>query len=115
MAYSSDRSDLVPGEQPGPGRNIYVTDRWKGATRLVTADADGSPADNASYEPVISADGTTIAFRSKATNLLLRGRTPAALAGSKPAPARHMFLFYVHDARTGRIQGASVDPAGVPP
>ncbi|MGX8903927.1 hypothetical protein ACR820_01370 [Streptomyces netropsis] len=62
---------------------------------------------------MISADGTTIAFRSKATNLLLRGRTPAALAGPKPPPARHMFPFYVYDARTGRIQCASVDPAGV--
>ncbi|WP_338930492.1 hypothetical protein WEB32_01110 [Streptomyces netropsis] len=127
VAYSSDRSDLVPAEKPGPGRNIYVTDRWKGTTRLVTAGADGSPADNTSYEPVISADGTTIGFRSKATNLLSRGRTPAArppeaadarptpaaLAGSKPPPARHMFPFYVYDARTGRIQGASVDPAGV--
>ncbi|MEV6775262.1 TolB family protein [Streptomyces syringium] len=113
VAYSSDRSDLVPGKKPGPDRNIYVADRWKGTTRLVTAGADGSPADNASYEPVISADGTTIAFRSKATNLLPRGRTPATVAGSKPPPARHMFPFYVYDARTGRIQGAGVDPVGV--
>ncbi|WP_190021115.1 TolB family protein [Streptomyces hiroshimensis] len=137
VAYSSDRSDLVAGEQPAPGRNIYVTDRWKGTTRLVTVGADGSPADHESYEPVISADGTTVGFRSKATNLLPRGRTPAirtsavltsavrtseaagarpspaALAGSKPPPARNMVPFYVYDARTGRIQGASIDPAGV--
>lgn len=62
---------------------------------------------------MISADGTTIAFRSKATNLVPRGRTPATVAGSKPPPARHMFPFYLYDARTGRIQGASVDPVGV--
>ncbi|UQI45607.1 hypothetical protein M1P56_15230 [Streptomyces sp. HU2014] len=127
VAYSSDRRDLVPGAKPGPGRNIYVTDRVKGTTRLVTAGPDGSPADGESHEPSISADGTVIGFRSKAANLLSRDRAPAvrppgtagarpssaALAGSKPPPPRRMFPFYVYDARTGRIQGAGVDPAGV--
>ncbi|MEU7106373.1 hypothetical protein ABZ951_15110 [Streptomyces sp. NPDC046215] len=127
VAYSSDRSDLVPGARPGPGRNIYVTDRWKGTTRLVTAGADGSPADDASDEPVITADGATIGFRSRATNLLSPGRAPTARqpgaagarpaptapTGAKPPPARRAFPFYVYDARTGRIQGAGVDASGV--
>ncbi|MER5785854.1 hypothetical protein ABT104_29675 [Streptomyces mobaraensis] len=101
------------------GRDIHVTDRGKGTTRLVTAAADGSRADNSSADPVISADGTTIGFRSRATNLLPRDQAPtrqaptAAPAGSKPPRPRPTFPFYVYDARTGRIQGASVDPAGV--
>ncbi|MBC2879491.1 MULTISPECIES: TolB family protein [Streptomyces] len=97
------------------GRDIHVTDRWKGTTRLVTAGADGSRADNSSADPVISADGATIGFRSRATNLLPRDRSGATAAptGSKPPRPRPTFPFYVYDARTGRIQGASVDPAGV--
>ncbi|OKI02576.1 hypothetical protein A6A06_16315 [Streptomyces sp. CB02923] len=94
VAYTSDR------------RDIHVTDRRKGITRLVTAAADGSRADNASADPVISADGATIGFRSQATNLLPRGR-----AGSRP-PTRHTFPFFTYDAGTGRIHGASIDPAG---
>ncbi|WP_344021711.1 hypothetical protein [Streptomyces luteireticuli] len=100
VAYTSER------------RDIHVTDRRSGTTRLVTAGADGSRADNASEDPVISADGGTVGFRSKATNLLPPHRA-SAVAGSKPPPARHTFPSYVWDARTGRIQAASVDPAGV--
>ncbi|GAA2921807.1 PD40 domain-containing protein [Streptomyces thioluteus] len=100
VAYTSDR------------RDIHVTDRREGTTRLVTSGADGSRADNASDDPVIGADGTTVGFRSKATNLLSGDRS-TAVAGSKPPPPRRAFPFYVWDARTGRIQGASVDPAGV--
>ncbi|MEU8547234.1 hypothetical protein AB0C81_09580 [Streptomyces roseoverticillatus] len=122
VTYTSDR------------RDIYVTDRWKGITRLVTAGADGSRADNGSADPVISADGAVIAFRSKATNLLPRDQAPAVqrrgtgtalpkerttpasgpgLAGSKPPPSRRTFPFYAYDARTGRVQGAGIDSAGV--
>lgn len=113
-------------------RDIHVTDRRQGTTRLVTAGADGRPADQASADPVISADGTTIGFRSKATNLLPRGQAPAvrprkadtapptepgtspvpAASVSKPPPARHTFPFFTYDARTGRIQGASLDLNG---
>ncbi|MGK5543168.1 hypothetical protein ACSNOH_00200 [Streptomyces sp. URMC 127] len=93
-------------------RDVYVTDRWKGTTRLVTAGADGSPADGGSADPMISADGAVIGFRSKATNLLPRDQGPG-LAVPKPPPPRRTFPFYVYDARTGRIQGAGIDPAGV--
>ncbi|WP_146166888.1 TolB family protein [Streptosporangium nondiastaticum] len=122
VTYTSDR------------RDIYVTDRWKGTTRLVTAGTDGSRADSDSTDPVISAEGAVIGFRSKATNLLPHDQAPAAqpreagaapakegvapppgpaLAGPKPPPSRRAFPFYAYDARTGRIQGASIDSAGV--
>lgn len=115
-------------------RDIHVTDRRQGTSRLVTAGADGRPADQPSTDPVISTDGTTIGFRSKATNLLPRGQAPAvrphpadaappteqgtspaapASSVSKPPPARHTFPFFTYDARTGRVQGASIDLNGV--
>ncbi|MFJ9444518.1 hypothetical protein ACIRRH_21950 [Kitasatospora sp. NPDC101235] len=109
VAYSSDRADLAPGARAGIA-NIYLTDRLTGTTRLVTAGQGGAPADGGSVEPSLSADGRTVAFRSKAANLLpVAQPAPKAL---KPPPTRQLFPLYVHDTRTGRTEGASVDPSG---
>ncbi|MFE4482804.1 MULTISPECIES: PD40 domain-containing protein [Streptomycetaceae] len=115
VAYSSDRADLAPGAGAGTA-NVYLTDRRTGGTRLVSTGQGGAPADGGSVEPSLSADGRTVAFRSKAANLL-----PAAATGPtarpaepavKPPPARQLFPLYVYDTRTGRIEGASVDASG---
>ncbi|MBD0669301.1 hypothetical protein BU198_00855 [Streptomyces sp. CBMA156] len=106
VAYSSDRADLAPGARAGTS-NVYLTDRAAGTTRLVSTGQGGAPADGGSVEPSLSADGRTVAFRSKAANLL-----PPAPAAVKPPPTRQLFPLYVHDARTGRTEGASVDQGG---
>ncbi|MFJ8622065.1 hypothetical protein ACIRD3_04390 [Kitasatospora sp. NPDC093550] len=114
VAYSSDRTDLAPGAAPGTA-NVYLTDRRTGTTRLVSTGRDGAPADGSSVEPSLSADGLTVAFRSKAGNLLRPApgaAKPAAPAAGKPAPTRQLFPLYVYDARTGRVEGASVDGSG---
>ncbi|MEU3878203.1 hypothetical protein AB0E87_30695, partial [Streptomyces sp. NPDC029704] len=97
------------------GGGIHLTDRWTGTTRLITTAPDGSPADHGSDHPVVSADGSTIGFRSTATNLVPRTQAPAdAVAGTKPPRPRRTPHFYVWNAHTGRIQRASIDPAGAP-
>ncbi|MFI2608436.1 hypothetical protein [Kitasatospora sp. NPDC018619] len=128
VAYSSDRTDLAPGARTGTA-NIYLTDRRAGTTRLVTTGQGGVPADGGSVEPSLSADGRTVAFRSKAANLLpapgptaptapaapaapAASDTPTASSAPKPPPARQLFPLYVYDDRTGRIEGASTDPGG---
>ncbi|MEV7601900.1 hypothetical protein AB0O91_31500 [Kitasatospora sp. NPDC089797] len=117
LAYSSDRGDLAPGAAPGTS-NVYLTDRRTGTTRLVSTGRDGAPADGGSVEPSLSADGRTVAFRSKAGNLLPGPRPaapdqrPAVPGPGRGAPARQLFPLYAYDARTGRIQGASVDAGG---
>ncbi|MFF7456444.1 hypothetical protein [Kitasatospora sp. NPDC008115] len=71
VVYMSSRADVVPGAPANPDtRNIYVTDRITGATRLVSVGADGQPADADSDNPTISADGRKVGFGSKAGNLL---------------------------------------------
>ncbi|MET9399675.1 hypothetical protein, partial [Kitasatospora sp. NPDC002965] len=72
VAFASSRTDLVPGGTPALA-NVYVADRRTGAVRLITVGADGSPADRPSAAPVLSADGSTVGFISKATNLLPPG------------------------------------------
>ncbi|MFE7525591.1 TolB family protein [Kitasatospora sp. NPDC057542] len=115
VTYSSDRTDLAPGVRGGKF-NIFVTDRWTHTTRVVSTGADGSPADNSSYRPTISADGTVIGFSSRAGNLLPADQAPAAVAdstdtASASAGARR-YPYFVWDARTGRLAGASRDEAG---
>ena len=53
------------------GQHIYVRDRATAKTVLASraSGATGAPAGNDSYEPVISADGRAVAFRTSATNL----------------------------------------------
>ncbi|MFJ3219892.1 TolB family protein [Kitasatospora sp. NPDC086801] len=135
VTYSSDRTDLAPGVHRGKF-NIYVTDRWTHTTRLVTTGADGGTADNNSFRPTISADGSTIGFTSRAGNLLPPDQ-PAATATDAPtglsdtaeaaeaaAPARpaagaeprltgpRYYPFFVWNAHTGRTSAGSIDETG---
>ena len=71
VAFESEATDLVAGFVAGTGSNVYVH-QVGGSTTLVSH-ADGSAttgANGASSQPSISADGTTVAFESDATDLL---------------------------------------------
>nr|BFD89167.1 PD40 domain-containing protein [Kitasatospora sp. Xyl93] len=109
VAYASTRTDLAPGVKRGKS-NIYVTDRWTGTTRLVTAGTEGEGADNHSFTPTISADGATVGFASRAGNLL--PGTPAADADAPALTGPRYRPYYVWKASTGTITGASLDAAG---
>ncbi|MGC5341970.1 TolB family protein [Streptomyces sp. DT171] len=131
VAYETTRSDLVPGEGR-PKESIVVTDRGTGVTHVASIGADGSRADQASRQPGISADGQSVTFISKATNLLTAdepdpddpeedaGASPDTGPGTGPAGARadaeimkpRLYPLYVYDLRTGHVRGASVAPDG---
>ncbi|MFE6869537.1 TolB family protein [Kitasatospora sp. NPDC057692] len=138
VAFSSTRDDLAPGASPYGTVNIYVTDRWRHTTRLLTIGADGSPANRHSFWPVISADGGRVGFISRATNLVPRteGGTSAeepadaqaaADEAAQPRPRRRylhgddtvtrpprQYPYYVHDLASGRTTVASADESGTP-
>ncbi|MFB7476061.1 TolB family protein [Kitasatospora sp. NPDC056184] len=137
VAFSSTRDDLAPGAGPYGTINIYVTDRWQHTTRLLTIGADGSPANRHSFWPVISADGGSVGFISRATNLVPRTEggpaveDPAdaqAAADDEAAQPRRRYLhgddtaarpprqypYYVHDLASGRTTVASADESGAP-
>ncbi|MFE7525593.1 TolB family protein [Kitasatospora sp. NPDC057542] len=109
VAYSSSRTDLAPGVKRGRS-NIYVTDRWTHTTRLVTVGTEGEGADNNSFTPTISADGSTVGFTSRAGNLL--PGTPAADDGSPQLTGPRYYPYYVWKAGTGTVVGASLDDTG---
>lgn len=84
--------------------HVLLRDRQLGTTTLVSASRDGAPANGASSNAVISADGRTAAFESSATNLV-------------PGPDLNGIRrdVYVVTLATGEISRASVDDSGRQP
>lgn len=70
VAFRSIDAGLVAGDTNGVS-DVFVHDRVSGATTRVSVASDGSQATGGgSYDPVISADGRFVAFRSWAVNLV---------------------------------------------
>ncbi len=69
VVFQSDASDLVPGDTNGVS-DIFLRDVLTGTTRLISVATDGGPGNGASYNPVMTPDGSCVAFISKANNLV---------------------------------------------
>src|SRR6185436_20165886 len=61
--------DLVSADNNGD-TDVYLRDLVAGTTTLVSVAANGGAGDGDSSTPSLSADGTRVAFDSRATNLL---------------------------------------------
>jgi Tol biopolymer transport system component len=103
VVFESQASDLVPNDTNG-GSDVFVRDLRTGQTRLVSFDTTGSASgNNSSLNPVISADGTKIAFESHATNLT-----------STVEPNGALVDVYVRDLSTGITSLAATSTDGFP-
>lgn len=99
VVFQSDAWNLVPND--GNRRtDIFVHDFVTGSTVRVSVDSSGGEANNDSYHPAISADGTVIAFESYASNLVA-GDTNGLIDA------------FVHDMVTGATELMNVDSSGV--
>jgi Tol biopolymer transport system component len=79
--------------------DVFVHDRQTGATELISVASDGTPGNEPSLSPIISADGRYVAFTSRATNLV-SGDTN--LSGD----------VFIHDRSTGVTERISVASNG---
>ena len=70
VVYYSYASDLVASDPNGNTQDIFLYDRVNDTTTLVSKDTLGGGADDNSYYPSISGDGSTIFFQSYATDLV---------------------------------------------
>ncbi len=69
VAFMSNANNLVASDT-NYSADIFLRDREKGTTTLVSLAYDGAQANSQSEYPVISADGRYIAFASDATNIV---------------------------------------------
>ena len=71
MVFYSDASNLVgAGEDENGLNDVFLHDRVKGTTTLVSQSKSGGSADGNSYSPSLSPNGRFVAFYSGATDLV---------------------------------------------
>lgn len=110
VAFLTYATDMIPGQGPGEGRNVFLFDRLSGTARLIshamTSSTDPGNADSGfSRGPVLNEDGSYVAFTSQASNLApgdLNGLEDAFLY-SDPQIGRGFFTLSpcrVFDSRT---------------
>ncbi len=91
VSFSSSASNLVPGDtntcsvqyyysytSSGQCPDIFLRDRQERTTTRVSVNNGGGQATNASFLPLMSADGTVITFLSLSTNLAPGGTIPCS-------------------------------------
>jgi Tol biopolymer transport system component len=74
IAFASHASNLGPRDRNGQVPDVYLYDAANRTASLVSKGLGGGGANGPSSTPSISADGTTIAFASRASNLVPHGQ-----------------------------------------
>jgi Tol biopolymer transport system component len=98
IAFASLTSDLVPGDTNGT-YDIFVKDLVTGALIRASSDASGNGANNYSYDPVFSPDGTKVAYYSGASNLV-------------PGDTNNVYDVFVKDLVTGEVTLITTNSVG---
>lgn len=68
ITFQSDAWNLVPGDVNG-NSDVFIHNRLTGVTSRISESASGAGGNWDSFAPALSADGSTIAYTSHATNL----------------------------------------------
>ena len=69
VLFRSRATNLVAGPD-GSFNQLYAKNLLDGSVTLVSAAADGAPADSSSFDPVFSPDGGSVLFSSSGSNLV---------------------------------------------
>ncbi|MEW6776561.1 MAG: hypothetical protein AB1405_09730 [Bdellovibrionota bacterium] len=94
IAFSSESSDLVPGDTNGKS-DVFVVNVDGESIARVSVNSNGEQGNGFSFHPAISADGRYVAFASNSSNLV----------GGDSNGASDIFI---HDHATGKTARASV-------
>lgn len=98
VAFHSFADNLVAGDSNWAA-DVFVRDRLLNTTTRVSVDSAGTEANGYSYDPAISGNGTVVAFRSEASNLV---------AGD----SNGVYDIFVHDLTTGITERVSLSSLG---
>jgi hypothetical protein len=100
VCFASDATNLVPNDTNST-QDVFLRDLGAGTTRRMSVRSNGAQANNTSFEPTMSSDGTRVAFWSGASNLV---------AGDTNN-ANDVFL---HDVASGATTCVDVTSSGAP-
>ncbi len=98
VTFTSDADNLIAGNT-NPLPDVLAKDMQTGALVLVSASTSGSQGNHISQLPTISGDGTTVAFSSRASNLV-------------SPDTNGNYDVYAKDLTTGVIERLNVTPTG---
>jgi Tol biopolymer transport system component len=101
VAFDSNATNLVAGEDPRPRTNVFLRDRRRRRTILISQDNAGYEANNDSFAPFITPSGLYVTFASFAGNLAPGG-----------GPRENVF---VRDLNLKSTSVINVAPDGAPP
>ena len=99
VAFESAATNLGPNLATNGSRHVFVRDRLRGVTEIVSVSSAGVQGNGDSSRPSISADGRFVAFESAATNLVAHDVGPWTDV-------------FVRDRKLGATVMASLDSSG---
>jgi Tol biopolymer transport system component len=108
LVFTSEASNLVTGDTNGLS-DVFVHDRQKGSTSLVSVSVEGESGKGMSMEPSISADGRWIAFTSYASDLVPEVDEHT---GKASADTNQKGDIFVYDRLGNGIQRVSLSSTG---
>jgi len=109
VAFSSDASDLVPGDTNGY-RDVFIRDTGAGATLMASIGINGVASDGPSNEASISSDGRYVIFTSSADNLVVGDTNNASDIFVRDLQANSTVLVSVGVSGVGPGNRASYSP-----
>jgi Tol biopolymer transport system component len=112
VVFESAAGNLLDTPLPPGTFRVFLRDRETGVTRLLSANANGEPANGTSGNPAISADGSAVVFESTATDLIgdpELGRPSVGIYLIQLAAGRRARLDV--PSAGGRRDGQSMSPA----
>lgn len=98
VAFAADGAGLVDGDTNG-NRDVFVHDRQTMTTVRASVSSAGVQGDRDSRTPTLSADGSSLAFESSATNLV-------------PGDTNNATDVFVRDLKAGTTRRISVSATG---
>jgi len=106
VAFASESPDLVDGDR-NKASDVFLYDREKGTTTLVSRSALGGTANGVSTSPDVSFDGRFVAYQSDASDIVCAHRCPAVAED-----INLLWDVFVFDRFAGRSVQVSGDESG---
>lgn len=97
IVFETAATNLTAADKNTYLRDVFLWDQQSGGLKLISKTTDGSSGNGESYEPVISGDGSTVAYTSNASDII------------KLEPVFNTPNVYVYDVNSGSTRYITKD------